>query len=143
MYVFLRQLFFAVALSGVFWAGTAGCNKTENKAGSKSPSDTRAGELTSAHNYKGRDWCAEHGIPESDCAMCNPDIAAAYKKKGDWCAEHDRPKSQCFFCHPENKSKFADAYRLKFGEDPPPVGEEGHDHKHADGDHEHKNGKKP
>jgi hypothetical protein len=141
---FLRPVVFMAVILGIFWMGAVGCNNTENKTDSKSPSGgSSVAESTSAHNYKGRDWCAEHGIPESDCALCNADIAANYKKKGDWCAEHDRPESQCFFCHPENKAKFADAYRLKFGEDPPPIGEEDPDHEHAEGDHKHDSGEKP
>ncbi len=69
-------------------------------------------------------WCAEHGIPEHDCAQCNAKVAAEYKKKGDWCKEHDRPESQCFICHPELKAKFAAQYRAKYGKEPPSLEEE-------------------
>jgi hypothetical protein len=77
-------------------------------------------------------WCAEHGVPEHDCAQCNTKVAAEYKKKGDWCKEHDRPDSQCFICHPELKEKFAAQYRAKYGKEPPPIEDE----------EESKNGKK-
>jgi cobalt-zinc-cadmium efflux system membrane fusion protein len=76
-----------------------------------------------AHNYKGRDWCAEHGMPESVCVQCNAKLAKGYKDRGDWCAEHDVPKSQCFKCDPKLKEKFAKEYRDKYGEDPPPTEE--------------------
>jgi cobalt-zinc-cadmium efflux system membrane fusion protein len=68
--------------------------------------------------YKAKgDWCAEHGVPESQCAICNPELAkqpsaalekptftstqiAEYKAKGDWCAGHGVPESQCLLCNP-------------------------------------------
>ena len=76
------------------------------------------------HNYKGRDWCAGHGIPESKCSMCSTKVAAEFKKAGDWCDKHDRAKSQCFICDPSLKDKFAADYKAKFNEDPPPITEE-------------------
>jgi hypothetical protein len=116
----------------------AGCSKPAgNGSGSvaQAPADDRTddaheeeghdhegeGEEDSGHNFKGRDWCAEHGVPESDCSMCNSKVAAKFKEKGDWCEEHDRADSQCFICHPEHQEKFAKLYRTKYGEDPPPV----------------------
>lgn len=53
-----------------------------------------------------KDWCPEHGVPESVCTRCNSELIAEFKKKGDWCAKHDLPDSQCFECHPELKAKF-------------------------------------
>lgn len=69
-------------------------------------------------------WCPEHGIPEHECSMCSATAAAACKAKGDWCEEHDRADSQCFICHPELIDVFAEKYRAKYGEDPPPIGED-------------------
>jgi hypothetical protein len=43
----------------------------------------------------------EHGVKKSICTRCNPKLQAVYKAKGDWCAEHSRPESQCALCHPE------------------------------------------
>ena len=76
------------------------------------------------HSYKGRDWCAEHGMPESICVQCNEKLAKAYQDKGDWCKEHDVPESQCFKCNPKLKEKFAQEYKEKYGEDPPPMEED-------------------
>ena len=75
-------------------------------------------------------WCAEHGVPEEVCALCDSKLAADFQKKGDWCKEHDRPDSQCFICHPELETKFAAQYEAKYGKKPPkPHVEEGeHDH---------------
>lgn len=114
--------------------GVSGCSKPANNAGKTDAGKTTTASAESGHNYKGRDWCAEHGVPESDCALCNAEIAASYKQKGDWCAEHDRPESQCFICNPGNKAKFAAAYKLKYGEDPPAISEEHDAHDHAEGD---------
>jgi hypothetical protein len=43
----------------------------------------------------------EHGVQKSLCTRCNPKLAAVFKAKGDWCGEHARPESQCAICHPE------------------------------------------
>lgn len=39
------------------------------------------------------DWCEEHQVPESQCTLCDPSLAAAFKATGDWCEEHGLPKS--------------------------------------------------
>lgn len=101
----------------------SGCGK---EAGPPPPTGTNTPSpaANGGHNYAGRDWCGEHGVPESECARCNDSLVAAFKDKNDWCKEHERPESQCFICHPEHKEKFAAVYKAKFGEDPPPVTDE-------------------
>lgn len=47
------------------------------------------------------DWCGEHGVAESQCTRCNPELAAAFKATGDWCDEHGLPESQCKKCNPD------------------------------------------
>ena len=47
------------------------------------------------------DWCDEHGVPESQCTRCNPDLIPAFKATGDWCEEHGMPESQCRVCNPD------------------------------------------
>lgn len=47
----------------------------------------------------------EHGVKKTICTRCNPKLAPVFKAKGDWCAEHDRPESQCALCHPELKKQ--------------------------------------
>lgn len=49
------------------------------------------------------DWCVEHAVPESQCTLCNPSLAAAFKATGDWCGEHGLPESQCLKCNPDLK----------------------------------------
>ena len=100
----------------------AGCGQTGNRAKeAQAKKDKPAVQAESKHNYKGRDWCAEHGLPESTCSLCNAKAAADFKKKGDWCDKHDRALSQCFLCNPKLKDKFAAEYRAQYGEDPPPT----------------------
>lgn len=50
-------------------------------------------------------WCAEHGVPESICTKCSPNLIAEFKQKGDWCKDHELPKSQCITCDPSLKAK--------------------------------------
>lgn len=45
------------------------------------------------------DWCAEHGVPESKCIACNPELAGA--DPADWCAEHGVAESRCALCNPD------------------------------------------
>lgn len=48
------------------------------------------------------DWCAGHGLPETMCTKCNPELIAAFQASGDWCAGHGFPESVCPFCNPAN-----------------------------------------
>ena len=32
---------------------------------------------------------------------CNKDLIPAFKATGDWCAEHGLPESQCLKCNPD------------------------------------------
>jgi membrane fusion protein, heavy metal efflux system len=44
------------------------------------------------------DWCKEHGVPESRCVECRPELlprGLTYK----WCKEHGVP--ECPLCHPD------------------------------------------
>lgn len=76
-----------------------------------------------AHDHSGW-WCAEHGVPESECSQCDSKVAAAFQKKGDWCKEHDRANSQCFICNPKAKDKYVAMYKAKYGKEPPAMEEE-------------------
>ena len=46
------------------------------------------------------DWCGGHGLPESMCTKCNPELTEKFKAAGDWCAEHELPESVCPKCNP-------------------------------------------
>ncbi|AKT42373.1 hypothetical protein [Chondromyces crocatus] len=60
------------------------------------PGHAPAGVKPGSHE----DWCGEHGVPESQCSRCNPELIPAFKATGDWCAEHGLPESQCLKCNP-------------------------------------------
>lgn len=45
-----------------------------------------------------RDWCEEHGVPESKCVECNPDLLPKGPDYG-WCAEHG--VHNCPLHHPD------------------------------------------
>src|SRR2546423_1082493 len=104
----LPLIFAGIALSG--------CNKsTDKEAGGP---DGKSESAVAAHTHEDW-WCAEHGVPEEECAQCNSKLAAKFKADGDWCAKHDRPDSQCFICHPELAAKFAARYEAKYNQQPP------------------------
>ncbi len=85
--------------------------------------DHAHGEHGHPHDKEGHGqdgwWCSEHGVPETECGLCDAKAMAAFKKKGDWCKEHDRPDSQCFVCHPEKLEEYAARYEAKYGKKPP------------------------
>jgi thiol-disulfide isomerase/thioredoxin len=35
------------------------------------------------------------------CTRCHPELAARFKAAHDWCGDHGVPESQCFACHPD------------------------------------------
>ncbi len=45
-----------------------------------------------------KDWCEEHGVPESECVICNPDLMPASPDYG-WCTEHG--VNNCPLHHPD------------------------------------------
>jgi hypothetical protein len=101
----------------------AGCDKAGDKGGGTKEKPTQMATKNEETKHSGW-WCDEHGIPEAECSMCSPKVAAECKKKGDWCDKHDRAKSQCFICDPKLKEKYAARYRAKYGKEPPPIEEE-------------------
>lgn len=59
-------------------------------------------DLAKLNDYKASgDWCSAHGVPESMCVKCNPNLVSLFKERGDWCAGHDLPESLCPLCHKE------------------------------------------
>jgi cobalt-zinc-cadmium efflux system membrane fusion protein len=57
--------------------------------------------LTFAAAAGPEDWCEEHALPESKCTRCNPRLVARFVEAGDYCREHGYPASVCPICHPE------------------------------------------
>lgn len=73
-----------------------GCSKQE-KSASTPPREGAAGK---GQPVAQAEKC-EHGVATTLCTRCNAALAPAFKAKGDWCVEHDRPESQCVLCNPE------------------------------------------
>jgi hypothetical protein len=102
-----------------------GCGPSDKQAGTN-PDTARAGQAEAKNDHSDW-WCAEHGIPEKECSMCDEEVAKACKAKGDWCEKHNRARSQCFVCDPSLKEKYAARYRAKYGKEPPPITEKAED----------------
>ncbi len=73
----------------------------------KSPERAPAPTAAATQTFKGGpaahpgDWCGGHGVPESECTRCNPELIPQFQARHDWCGEHGVPESQCAACHPE------------------------------------------
>jgi len=73
----------------------------------KSQERTPTSSAAPAQTFKGGpaahvgDWCGGHGVPESECTRCNPELIPQFQARHDWCIEHRMPESQCPICHPE------------------------------------------
>ena len=95
-------------------AAATGCGKSQTG----SADSTSGTEVTKVVDDGGW-WCKEHGVPEAECALCDPSLVAKFKEAKDWCKEHNRPESQCYLCDPSRFDKFAARYEAKFGTRPP------------------------
>ena len=89
------------------------------QASSPPTTPTPASPVAEAGHEHGGWWCAEHGVPEEVCALCNRKVADQFKAKGDWCRLHDCPDSQCFVCHPDREAEYVALYEAKYGSKPP------------------------
>lgn len=43
----------------------------------------------------------EHRVQKDICTKCNPKLVPVFQAKKDWCSEHGLPESVCPICHPE------------------------------------------
>ena len=57
----------------------------------------RFSELNGAAHVQPDDWCEEHGVPDSICVACKPDLLPMEDK--GWCKKHG--VHNCVLCHPE------------------------------------------
>ena len=74
-----------------FGCGTADAGLVESTSeGTPSASAPVAGAM-----------CAEHGVLEALCTLCNPALIPVFRARGDYCEEHGLPESICPSCHPE------------------------------------------
>jgi len=105
-----------LSLAAVAGLALSGCGSRDATDATTPTGDVQPASATDAVH---RDWCVEHGVPESQCGQCDVKLAAEFQQKGDWCKEHNRPESQCFICRPDAEAKFAAVYEAKFGKKPP------------------------
>jgi thiol-disulfide isomerase/thioredoxin len=88
---------------GLAAAFMAACGSSSGSAeapsGSKGGSHGTISSLSTAKTA-GAELC-DHRVPADVCTRHNPHLVAKFKKVGDWCAEHGVPESQCFECHPD------------------------------------------
>ena len=112
---FSRYTVLAAVLS---FSVALGCSQSAPPAADSGATEKVTETAEHAHDHSGW-WCAEHGVPEEECGLCDTKLAAEFQRKGDWCKQHDRPDSQCFVCHPELAQQFAARYEAKYGKQPP------------------------
>ena len=71
----------------------------------------------------------DHRVPADVCTRHNPHLVPRFKEVNDWCVEHGIPESQCLECHPDLSFEplpelpaGADVVKLsEKGEDPGPL----------------------
>jgi thiol-disulfide isomerase/thioredoxin len=60
------------------------------------------GTITTLSAASTPDWeRCPHDVPRETCAVCNPHLVPKFKAAGDWCPMHGVPESQCYKCHPD------------------------------------------
>lgn len=80
------------------------CSRRESPAPVARPAASSASTAATFHGGPAahpNDWCGSHGVPESECTRCNPELIPQFQARHDWCGEHGVPESQCAACHPE------------------------------------------
>lgn len=68
---------------------------------SPAPAEKPEGRKEDSKDQKKVEICEPHGVKKSLCTRCNAKLEPIFKKKGDWCSEHTRPESQCAICNPD------------------------------------------
>ncbi len=80
-----------------------GCGqKTESMAPASSEQSANQAAAPAAPAAAPADWCKGHGVPESSCTVCNPELIPQFKEAGDWCEAHGYPESVCPTCNPQS-----------------------------------------
>ena len=85
-----------------------GCNQTPHAASSATAVGNPPALASGGGETAADDWCAGHGVPESKCTLCHPELIDQFKAAGDWCEEHRLPESVCPTCNPGLDSRPAD-----------------------------------
>ena len=83
----IPSLMVMALLAGIGWYG--------HHSGWKLP---KFSALAGSDAARRDDWCEEHGVAESQCVECHPDLLPRGKDYG-WCDKHG--VADCPLCHPE------------------------------------------
>jgi thiol-disulfide isomerase/thioredoxin len=75
----------------------AGCGSPPPPGSASSPH----GKLSELSRVEGAITLCEHKVPAKVCARHHPELVAQFKRAGDWCEPHGVPESQCLECHPD------------------------------------------
>jgi len=59
------------------------------------------GKLSELSRVDGTVAFCDHKVPERVCTRHHPELVANFKRAGDWCEEHGVPESQCYQCNPD------------------------------------------
>lgn len=82
-------------------AGACGASSRSPEAAS-GPAEGSHGTMSSLSAARSADAeLCDHRVPADVCTRHNPQLVAKFKEVGDWCAEHGVPESQCHECHPD------------------------------------------
>ncbi len=92
---FMRDVRALLPVAALFLLVSSGCGGDRS-----SPRGTQSSPADTSQGVEVADWCAGHGVPESMCTLCNPELIPKFKEAGDWCAEHGLPESVCPTCNP-------------------------------------------
>lgn len=106
----------SLALAGLALVALLGC---------AAPGPARHGTLSDLSLAAPGSTSCPHRVPREVCTRCAPALAPRFQAAGDWCAEHGVPESQCFACHPD--LSFAPLPPLPAGADVRRIAERGED----------------
>lgn len=87
----MKTIITTTFLALCFLLGACSKSAEKDKPATKTESTGHAAKDVVPGSHE--DWCGEHEVPESQCTLCNPKLAAAFKATGDWCEVHGLPKS--------------------------------------------------
>lgn len=96
-----RPLYLPIALLAIGLATFVSCDAPS--ADSTPPPSSAATDTNAAsaeHSPDNGEWCHGHGLPESHCTRCHPELIDSFQDAGDWCQEHQFPESACPICNP-------------------------------------------
>ena len=79
--------------------------QSEDKAPAKNTPADKTAPAPAGGDEPAADAKCDHGVKKAICTRCNPKLKPVFQAKNDWCAEHDRPESQCAICHPDLAKK--------------------------------------